>query len=107
MNESMVYGVCVIRVDMDHPLYTYYSDNREDAKKCLDSIREEWVKAVENKVPFKMPDPYMAYFTPNLIKEIRVDEMPYEQYQRMNSSFGSELREKGTSGVMNKMFKNI
>jgi hypothetical protein len=103
--ESMVYLVKVYRADLPDGLLVFNSQNELEAKTKFLELEESWIKSVEDKRPFRITTPHLSAFSPNLIKEIKVEEIPFAEYERLNSHYEKQLKELGMTGFMNRNFQ--
>lgn len=102
--DPIVYRVALIRQDLGfEPLYVLEDMDKTVAVAKLKSLVHEWQDSVEHKRPFNLVDQLRA-FTPSLIVEIRIDQMPYSQFQRINSQYEKQMRENGTTSFMQNNF---
>lgn len=103
-NDPVVYRVGIVRQDMGFdPLYVLEDTDRESAVRKLKDLVNEWQESAEKKRPFHLAD-QLRSFAPSLIIEIRIDQIPYSQFQRMNSPYEKQMREQGTSAFMGQNF---
>lgn len=106
IDDPMVYRVGIVRQDLGFdPLYVLEDMNRELAVSKLKELVNEWQESTEKKRPFHLIEQFRS-FAPALIIEIRIDQIPYSQFQRMNSPYERQMREQGTSAFMSQNFTN-
>ncbi len=102
--DPMVYRVGIIRQDLGFdPLYVYEDTDRSKAVTKLKDLVLEWQESAEKKRPYHLID-QLRSFAPSLIIEIRIDQVPYSQFQRMNSQYEKQMREQGTTSFMQNNF---
>ncbi len=103
-NDPIIYRVGIVRQDMGFdPLYVLEDSDRESAVHKLKELVNEWQESAEKKRPFHLVE-QLRSFAPSLIIEIRIDQMPYSQFQRLNSPYEKQMREQGTSAFMSQNF---
>ncbi len=106
IDDPIVYRVGIVRQDLGFdPLYVLEEMDRGAAVSKLQKLVQEWQESAESKRPFHLPE-QLRSFAPALIIEIRIDEMPLSQYQRLNSPYERQMREQGTSAFMQQNFTN-
>jgi hypothetical protein len=103
--ESMVYRVGIVRQDMGFdPLYILEDMDKLKALAKLKELINEWQDSVDKKRPFHLTE-QLRSFLPSLIIEIRIDQISYTDYQRINTPYERQMREQGTSSFMHNTFK--
>ena len=104
IDDPIVYRVGIVRQDMGlDPLYVLEDMDRQLAVDKLKELVHEWQSSAENKRPFHLVE-QLRSFAPSLIIEIRIDQMPYTQFQRMNTPYEQQMRSQGTSAFMQQNF---
>lgn len=106
IEEPIVYRVGIVRQDLGFdPLYVLEDTDRSKAILRLEQLVKEWQESAELKRPFHLPE-LLRSFAPALIIEIKIDQMPLHEYQRLNSPYERQMREQGTSAFMQQNFTN-
>jgi predicted nucleotidyltransferase len=106
IEDPMVYRVGILRTDLGFDLLYVLDDmDRDKAVKKLGDLVSEWTSSVENKRPFHLTD-QLRSFSPSLILEIRIDQVPYSVFNRVNSPYEKQMQTQGTSSFMQNTFQN-
>lgn len=106
IEDPMVYRVGILRTDLGfEPLYVLDEMDRVKAISKLSDLIKEWKDSVENKRPFDLVD-QLRSFSPSLILEIRIDQVPYSIFSRANSPYEKQMQTQGTSSFMQNTFQN-
>ena len=106
IEDPTVYRVGIVRQDLGFdPLYVIETTDYNEARAERIKLDQEWEDSATNKRPFRL-DKLDRSFAPSLIIEIKIDTIPYSQYQRLNSPYERQMREAGTSAFMQQNFTN-
>lgn len=106
IEDPIVYRVGILRTDLGFDLLYVLDDmDRAKAVSKLAELRSEWKDSVENKRPFDLVD-QLRSFSPSLILEIRIDQVPYSIFSRAQSPYEKQMQSQGTSGFMQNTFQN-
>jgi hypothetical protein len=106
MTEAKVYIVLLQRMDLPEPLEIMVTEVEKEAIAKLQSLDEMWVNAVEKRHPYRIDVPYKGSFAPNLVKEIRIEEMTVSEFQHLNNPHSKNLKATGVASWMGQNFNN-
>jgi hypothetical protein len=106
IEDPIVYRVGILRTDLGFdPLYVLDDMDRIKAVTKLGELVQEWKRCVEEKRPFDLVD-QLRSFSPSLILEIRIDQVPYSIFSRASSPYEKQMQSQGTSSFMQNTFQN-
>lgn len=102
--QDLIYKVIVYRVD-GNDIEMLESTDLKQVQTMYHGLDKEWIDSTAEKRPFRLPTE-MHSFAPSLIKEIKVESMSKEEYQKQSNHYYKQMQREGFSGAMNQNFNN-
>ena len=101
--QKQVYEVWILRYQ-DEPLSVFSTDKYDAAYERWNELKDVWVSAIKDKIPFILTKPIVTAFDPGTIKEVTLRpvmqmaeskyENPYQQ-QMLRDGLTKTLRNPG------------